>query len=65
MLSETTSTPIVGSGFSGIKSVAASAKSIAIAHPIVTTAVVVWLGTSLYWAMKNRKLRKQAKNINA
>jgi hypothetical protein len=65
MLSETTSTPIIGSGFSGIKSVAVGAKSIAVAHPVITTAVVVWLGTSLYWAMKTRKLRKQAKSTAA
>ena len=65
MLAETTSKPLLGSGFAGIKSVAASVKTVAIAHPVLTTAVAVWLGTSLYWSMKNRALKKQVKNATA
>ena len=45
MLSETTAFDY-WLGFSGIKSVAVGAKSIAVAHPVITTAVVVWLGVA-------------------
>ncbi|NKB77157.1 MAG: hypothetical protein GKR96_08960 [Gammaproteobacteria bacterium] len=65
MLTETTSKPILGSGFSGIKSVALGAKNIAVAHPVITTAVAVWLGTTLYWVLKTKKLRKQVKSATA
>ncbi len=65
MLPEATNTPIVGSGFSGIKAIMAGMTTIAVAHPVAVTAVTVWLGTTAYWVLKTRSIRKEAKIVTA
>ena len=65
MLTETTSQPVLGSGFSGLKAITAGVTTIAAAHPVITTALIVGLGTSTYWSIKTRKLKKQVRNIAA